>query len=237
MQVSDRWFKKFEDMNLEMRANDTVLEDIIFTKAALAMCENIDWNVGRVLDKLDELGIDDNTIVIYFNDNGPNSWRWNGGMKGRKGSTDEGGVRTPLFVKWSAKIRKGMAVEQVASVIDLLPTLTDMAGISYSIQKPLDGISLKPLLLEENPDWSDRYIFNQWKDRISVRNQKYRLDAEGALFDIENDRGQQVNVSEQFPEIRKEKQSIHKDPRVTASHMVASNVPTGFRTVHSLLTG
>ncbi len=59
-------------------------------------------------------------------------------------------------------------------------------------------------MLEEDPDWSNRYIFNQWKDRISVRNQKFRLDAKGTLFDIENDRGQQVNVSEQFPEIRKE---------------------------------
>jgi arylsulfatase A-like enzyme len=204
MQVPERWYKKFENTELEMRANDTVLEDIIFTKAALAMCENIDWNVGRVVNKLEELGIDDNTIVIYFNDNGPNSWRWNGGMKGRKGSTDEGGVRTPLFVKWPAQIEEGLIIDEIVSVIDLLPTLADMARIIYSIQKPLDGISLKPLLLEENPDWSDRYIFNQWRDRISVRNQKYRLDAEGALFDIESDRGQQVNVSDQFPEIRKE---------------------------------
>ena len=67
------------------------------TRAALAMCENIDWNVGRVLKKLDELKLADNTIVLYFSDNGPNSWRWNGGMKGRKGSTDEGGVRSPLL--------------------------------------------------------------------------------------------------------------------------------------------
>jgi len=204
MQVPDRWFKKFENMNLEMRAKNTDLEDIIFTKAALAMCENIDWNVGRVVDKLEELGIDDNTIIIYFNDNGPNSWRWNGGLRGRKGSTDEGGVRTPLFLKWPTKIEKGIIIDKIASVIDLLPTLTDLAGISHNIQKPLDGISLKPLLLEEDPDWSDRYIINQWKDRISVRSQKFRLDAKGDLYDIENDRGQQVNVSDQFPEIRKE---------------------------------
>jgi len=204
MQVPDRWFKKFENTELEMRAKNTDLEDIIFTKAALAMCENIDWNVGRVVDKLEELGIDDNTIIIYFNDNGPNSWRWNGGMKGRKGSTDEGGVRTPLFVKWPAQIEIGLNIDEIVSVIDLLPTLADMAGISYGIQKPLDGISLKPLLLEENPVWNDRYIFNQWRDRISVRNQKFRLDAKGVLFDIETDRGQQVNVSDQFPEIRQE---------------------------------
>ena len=110
MQVPDKWYTKFENMDLEMRANDPDKENIIFTKAALAMCENIDWNVGRVVNKLEDLGIDDNTIVVYFNDNGPNSWRWNGGMKGRKGSTDEGGVRTPLFVKWPAQIEKGLII-------------------------------------------------------------------------------------------------------------------------------
>ncbi|MDZ7692929.1 MAG: sulfatase-like hydrolase/transferase [Balneolaceae bacterium] len=49
------------------------------------MCENIDWNVGRLLDYLEKSGLDENTIVIYASDNGPNSWRWNGGMRGRKG--------------------------------------------------------------------------------------------------------------------------------------------------------
>ena len=63
------------------------------TRAALALCENIDWNVGRLLGKLDDLGIAEDTIVFYFGDNGPNGARLNGGMKGTKGSADEGGVR------------------------------------------------------------------------------------------------------------------------------------------------
>jgi arylsulfatase A-like enzyme len=70
------------------------------TRAALAMCENIDWNVGRLLAKLDELNLAGNTIVLYFSDNGPNSWRWNGGLKGRKGSIDEGGLRVPFLIRW-----------------------------------------------------------------------------------------------------------------------------------------
>jgi arylsulfatase A-like enzyme len=202
MQVPDKWWVKFENMNLKMRANDIGAENLEFTKAALAMCENIDWNVGRLLGKLEELGLAGNTIVLYFNDNGPNSWRWNGGMKGRKGSTDEGGVRTPLFMKWPAKIQKGKSVEQVSAAIDLLPTLADLVGINHNIQKPLDGLSLKPLLLEKKPVWHDRFIFNKWRDKVSVRNQKYRLDSEGALFDIKKDRGQQNNLSEEWPEIR-----------------------------------
>src|SRR3954447_17886685 len=71
------------------------------------MCENIDWNVGRVLARLDELKLADNTIVLYFSDNGPNGWRWNGGMRGRKGSTDEGGVRSPLPVPWPGPGKPG----------------------------------------------------------------------------------------------------------------------------------
>ena len=91
MQVPDRFFEKVRNADLRMRYAGPEPEDVNFTRAAMAMCENIDWNVGRVLERLDELKLADNTIVLYFCDNGPNSWRWNGGMRGRKGSTDEGG--------------------------------------------------------------------------------------------------------------------------------------------------
>ncbi len=204
-----------------MRAGNPDEEDPVFTKTAWAMCENIDWNVGRVINKLEELGLEENTIVIYFSDNGPNSWRWNGGMKGRKGSTDEGGVRSPLFVKWPARIEGGVVVEQVASVIDLLPTLTSLAGIDLQLEKPLDGVSLKPLLLEKDPPWGERYIFNQWNEKISVRSQKFRLDSEGALYDIENDRGQKVDVAKQFPDIYK----AHLEAKATYLNEVAAELP------------
>ena len=146
MQVPDKFYEKFADAKLQLRHRDLKKEVLPVTRAALAMCENIDWNVGRVLKKLDELKLADNTIVIYFSDNGPNSYRWNGGMKGRKGSTDEGGVRVPMLVRWPGQIKPGTKIEQIAGAIDLLPTLADMAGISLDKKTPLDGISLKPLL-------------------------------------------------------------------------------------------
>ena len=90
MQVPDEYWDRFENKELIMLNRDPEKENIQHTKAALAMCENIDWNVGRIVQKLEELDLSENTIVIYFSDNGPNGWRWNGGMKGRKGSTDEG---------------------------------------------------------------------------------------------------------------------------------------------------
>ena len=130
-----------------MRADNPKQENLPATRCALAMCENIDGNVGRILQKLDELKLADNTIVVYFSDNGPNSWRWNGGMKGRKGSTDEGGVRVPCLVRWPGRIEPRTTVGRIAGAIDLLPTLSSMAGIPVRSEKPLDGLDLSPLLL------------------------------------------------------------------------------------------
>jgi hypothetical protein len=201
MQVPDKFYEKFQNAELKLRAKNPKQEDISFTRAALAMCENIDWNVGRILQKLDELKLADNTIVIYFSDNGPNSWRWNGGMKGRKGSTDEGGVRAPFLIRWPGKIKPAARVTQIAGAIDLLPTLTDLAGVEFVPQKPLDGVSLKPLLLGDAKDWPDRMIFSHWARKVSVRTQKYRLDDGGALFDMEADPGQTRDVAKENPEI------------------------------------
>jgi len=203
MQVPDRWWNKFKNKELEMLHRDPEKEDIEFTKAALAMCENIDWNVGRIMEKLAKLELENNTIVIYLSDNGPNSFRWNAGMKGRKGSTDEGGVRVPMVIQWPGMIKAGKQIKQIAGAIDLLPTLADLAGIDYHTNKPLDGKSLKTLLLEEKIEWEDRLIFNYWNGRTSVRSQKYRLDENGKLFDMENDPGQYLDISGEKPEMAK----------------------------------
>jgi len=200
MQVPDRWWKKFENKELEMHHRDPKRENVGHIRAALAMCENIDWNVGRILKKLDELGIVDNTIVVYFCDNGPNGYRWNGGMKGRKGSTDEGGVRSPLLVRWPKQIPGGQEVKGIGAAIDLLPTLADLAGIKVASNKPLDGISLKSAITETG-QVQDRMIFSCWRNRVSVRTPQYRLDHQGKLYDMTDDPGQYRDVSKQQPEI------------------------------------
>ncbi|WP_417729726.1 arylsulfatase [Rosistilla oblonga] len=201
MQVPDPYWDRFKDKPLAMRHRDPQKEDVDFTRAALAMCENIDDNVGRMLAKLDQWQIADNTIVIYFCDNGPNSWRWNEGMKGRKGATDEGGVRSPLFIRWPQQIPAGKQVSQIAAAIDLLPTLAELTGQKVGSSKPLDGRSLAPLLASDDADWPDRKIISHWKNRVSVRNQRFRLDNRGELFEIATDPQQHVNVADKFPEV------------------------------------
>ena len=200
-QVPDRFYEKFKSGPIKMRNRDPQKEQLDRTRCALAMCENIDWNVGRVLRKLKELTLSEKTIVVYFSDNGPNSWRWNDRMKGRKGSTDEGGVRVPCLVRWPGRIKPGMQIPQIAGAIDLLPTLADMAGIPVVGTKPLDGTSLKPLLLRQGKNWPDRMIFSNQRGRVSVRTQRYRLDNTGKLFDMKTDPGQYNDISKDKPQV------------------------------------
>jgi len=201
MQVPDRWWDNFKDKKIKLRNRDPRRENLPHLRCALAMCENIDWNVGRLLKKLDQLGVTKDTIVVFFHDNGPNGVRWNGGMKGRKGSTDEGGVRSPLLVRWPAAIEKGTFVKPIASVMDLLPTLADCAGMPVISKKKLDGRSLKPLLLGQKIKWADRTIMNCWRGKVSARTQRYRLSHTGQLFDMVADPGQRKNIIEEQPKV------------------------------------
>ncbi|HEV7403585.1 MAG TPA: arylsulfatase [Chthoniobacteraceae bacterium] len=197
--VPDEYWDRFKDRPLTMRARDEKAEDLDSTRCVLAMAENLDANVGRVLRRLDELKLAENTIVLYFSDNGPNTERWNGDMKGRKGSTDEGGVRAPFVIRWPGKIAPGTQVREIAGAIDLLPTLASLAGVPLLGTKPLDGRDLSPLLRGAARDWPDRMIFSHQNGKLSVRTQRHRLDDRGALFDLETDPGQRQDIAAQQP--------------------------------------
>jgi arylsulfatase A-like enzyme len=201
MQVLDEYWNRFKNKELEMHNRERKKEDIGHIRAALAMCENIDWNVGRLLKRLDELQLANDTIVVYFCDNGPNGVRWNGGMKGRKGSTDEGGVRSPLLIRWPGKIPAGKTVTQIAGAIDLLPTLAGLANVPVVSEKPLDGVSLKSRLLGEESAPDDRMLFSHWSGRVSVRTQQHRLSHQGELYDLTRDPGQDRNIATAHPEL------------------------------------
>jgi hypothetical protein len=201
MMIDDKFYNKFKGVDPAMRHRDPEREDVMMTRAAMAMCENIDWNVGRILDQLDDLKLSDNTIVIYFSDNGPNSYRWNGGMKGRKGSIDEGGLRSPFFIRWPGRVLPGSHVLQVTAAIDLLPTLADLTGAKAITAKPLDGRSFKSLLQNESSTWQPRYLYSVRKNQVSIRTERFRLDATGKLYEIPKDRGQRIDVSRKHPEV------------------------------------
>ena len=199
--VPDKYWDRFQDNAITLRGSDGENENVPVTRAALAMCENLDWNVGRVLRRLEELKLANNTIVIYFSDNGPNSRRWNGGMKGIKGSVDEGGVRAPFFLRWPGRIKPGTTVREITGAIDLLPTLASLAGIPRLGSKPLDGKDISPLLFGAEREWPERMLFSHQNGMVSVRAQQYRLDDRGALFDMIADPGQTTDIAQRQPEV------------------------------------
>lgn len=238
MMISNRFYDKFEDRDPEMLHRDPQREDPMMTRAALAMCENIDWNVGRVLAALEQNDLERDTIVVFFCDNGPNSYRWNGDMKGRKGAIDEGGLRSPLFIRWPDSIDAGKRVETIAGAIDLLPTLTSLAGLKVESSKPMDGRDLSPLIDGNGSDWAERSLFSIKNEQVSVRNQRFRLDADGALFDIAEDRGQRNDVSRKNPKIKDRllaQAKAHKDAMMADFERYSSRPYTvGYKTSTTL---
>jgi arylsulfatase A-like enzyme len=198
-------WNRFKDKSLDQTATFVDRENVDHTRCALAMLENQDRNVGRVLNKLRELKLYENTILLYFSDNGPNTHRWTGGMKGTKGTTDEGGIRSVCYLQWQKKLPQGKKVERIAGAIDLLPTLTQLAQVQRVGEKPLDGKDLTPLLFHDDATWPDRALFTRWNKATSVRTDRFRLDATMQLFDMVNDPGQQNALG---PEFETTKQSL-----------------------------
>ncbi len=198
----EKYWEKFKDLKLTQRGTAQGQENIDETRCALAMVENQDWNVGRVLSKLDELKLTGDTIVIYFSDNGPNGHRWNGGLRGKKGGTDEGSVKSVFFLKFPGHVPAGKSIPEISGAIDLMPTLTTMAGIEALGDKPVDGRDLSPLVDDrKDADWAERMIFSAWPQNTTVRTQTHRLDANGRLYDMIADPGQTKPVNDEQPEI------------------------------------
>lgn len=226
-------WQRLKDRPITQRGTAADKEQLDETRCALAMIENQDWNVGRILSKLDDLHLSDNTIVMYFSDNGPNAMRWTDGMKGIKGTTDEGGVRSVCYLRWPARLPAGHTVAQIAGAIDLLPTLTSLSGVPRVGDKPLDGRDLSPLLLKQQVEWPDRMLFTTWAGRVSVRTQQHRLDDQGRLFDMLADPGQTTPINVQNAEltarllaaVKAWRQDVFPKPINTPA--TASNTTTG----------
>lgn len=204
----------FKDKEITQRATIESQENLDETRCVHAMLANQDVNVGRVLAKLKELKLSENTIVLYFSDNGPNSHRWTGGMKGKKGNTDEGGVRSVCYISWPGKLPQGHTVSYISGAIDLLPTLTSLAGVKRVGDKPLDGLDLSPLLKREKVEWVDRNIFSTWGGQVSVRTQTHRLDNAGNLYDMTADAGQTTPINDKEPALATKLQEAVKAWRV-----------------------
>jgi arylsulfatase A-like enzyme len=126
-----------------------------------AMITNIDENVGRLFRKLDALGIRENTIVVYLNDNGPNTMRFVGDMRGMKTHVDDGGIRSPLLFHWPAKVSPRKTSDALCAHIDVLPTILDACDVDVPAGHKIDGRSFLPLLTGDDANWPARQVVLQ----------------------------------------------------------------------------
>ena len=181
------------------------------TAAVYAMVDNIDTNVGRLLATLDQQGLAKNTIVLFLTDNGPNGKRYNGGMRGAKGSVHEGGCRVPCYIRWPQRIEPSK-IQQITAHIDLLPTLAGWCDVDLPGSLELDGQDLSQLIAEgHDGSLQDRCLLTirhqsdvgMQFHRAAARDKQFRLTIENgkpALFDLLADPGQKVDLAKQMPE-------------------------------------
>ncbi|MCA9138931.1 MAG: sulfatase-like hydrolase/transferase [Planctomycetales bacterium] len=226
------------------------------TAAVYAMVENIDSNVNRLLETLDRSQQTARTIVIFMTDNGPNGQRFNGGMRGAKGSIHEGGCRVPCLIRWPGVIEP-KTISQITGHIDILPTLAQWCDVALPKKLDLDGKSLVRLIKDGSDDGlAGRSILtyrpNQLKletfGKAAVRTNRHRLTIENgkaALFDMVVDPGQKTDIADQLPDIAKQMKE-HADryfemirPSITETRVVpiSKQRPTFIPSVDATLSG
>ncbi|WP_119078816.1 arylsulfatase [Chitinophaga alhagiae] len=186
-----------------------------------AMVTRLDAYVGQVLNKLEELGLTRNTIVIFSSDNGPHTeggadpafFNSNGGFRGVKRDLYEGGIRVPFIVKWPGKVKAGARTAQPAAFWDLMPTFLQVAGAPAA--QATDGISILPTWLGKGRQKEHPYFyweFHEGGGRQAVRAGKWKAvrlqvkkDPNGPLelYDLQQDPGEKNNVAAQHPDIIK----------------------------------
>jgi arylsulfatase A-like enzyme len=180
------------------------------------LIENIDDNFGRLLAKLKDSGIEDNTLVIFMTDNGGTLGVqiFNAGMRGQKVTPYQGGTRVPSFWRWPAGFQGGVDVDALTAHIDIFPTLAAIAGVDLSAEAKaqVEGRSLLPLLKDPKADWPDRTLVThvgRWPrgkvetakyTNCSIRDARFTLVNNRELYDLKADPGESKNVLTSHPD-------------------------------------
>ncbi|AWV97639.1 sulfatase [Arcticibacterium luteifluviistationis] len=179
-----------------------------------AMINKLDQNIGKLMDKLKELSLLENTVVIFYSDNG-GLWG-NAPLKGKKGTLHEGGIRVPMIVNWAGKIKAASICETPVTSVDLFPTLLQLAGGSPEDYGQLEGKSLLPLLNDQN-EFPERSLYwhfpHHRKEGLSMGaairkgDWKYIYEFETEeefIYNLKEDLGEQINLLKKYPAKAKE---------------------------------
>jgi arylsulfatase A-like enzyme len=192
--------------------------------------EEFDFETGRLLDKLDELGLRDNTLVIYTTDNGPWNqpryyerkkghpkdsifWGESGPLRNGKGSCREGGYRAPCIVRWPGKVPAGKVSDTMWATIDFMPTFANLAGFKLPDDRIIDGIDQTDVLFGKTDKGRESFFFNnagirmgKWKYLLpNAHFHGYAVEADrkkvDELFDLDADIGETTNLADKYPEV------------------------------------
>ena len=169
----------------------------------------MDAAIGRLLDLLDEYGIADNTIIIFFSDNGGGSSADNAPLRGRKGQMFEGGIRVPCIVKWPGKIPAGTTSNAFLTSLEILPTLCAATGAVPTKGVPLDGFDMLSVLQGKRASARTEMFWQRKLDKgARVGHWKWVESSRGnGLFDLRHDIGERRDLSKERPEILKRVQA------------------------------
>jgi arylsulfatase A-like enzyme len=209
------------------RGTNGYLPHIAPRAAYAAMITRLDREVGRMLDLVQELGLDEQTVFVFTSDNGPLYDRLGGtdsgffdsanGFRGRKGSVYEGGIRVPCIVRWKGRMVAGATADRVTGFEDWLPTFLELAGAKSAIPKDVDGISFAPTLLgrkqgarpflyREFPAYGGQQSvrLGDWKgvrQQLAPRAQDGQPQMPIELYDLRKDPGETTEVSARHPNV------------------------------------
>jgi arylsulfatase len=225
LQVPDEYYQKYKGLvpspdrypSMGQPFPDMNEREIEVARKVYAMVTNIDYNLGRLFQTLNQLDLSSNTAVIFLTDNGPQQRRYVAGLRGRKGSVFEGGVKVPCFMRLPGRLPENLEIDTPAAHIDLFPTVLALCGIPAADDILIDGKTLLPVVDKKPMDWADRPLFFHWQrgfpepyNNIAVRKGRYKLvgkSSHGAsekafeLFDLEKDPYELENIQAIHPGI------------------------------------
>jgi arylsulfatase A-like enzyme len=198
-------------------------------KAFAAMVSRMDYDIGRIVQTLKGASIDENTIIFFCSDNGA-AQRWegvfdsSGELRGRKRDLYEGGIRTPMVVRYPGKIRPGVNTEAVWYFADVLPTLAAIAGVSAL--KEIDGVNIWPCIIEDRPLPDDRFLYWEfcekrfgqavrWQNWKAVKND---VGSPWELYDISSDISEKKNLSDERKDVVEKIEAWIEQNRTESPH-------------------
>ncbi|WP_298506732.1 arylsulfatase [uncultured Maribacter sp.] len=205
-----------------------------------SMVDRMDVYVGQIIDKVNDLGIADNTIIMFASDNGAHGeggadidfFNSSGGLRGKKRDLYDGGIRSPFIVLWPGKIKKGTSTEHLSAFWDVVPTVAEIAGI-VSL-KNTDGISFLPSLLGMKGQQKHKYLY--WEFAIKGGRQAIRIDDwKGVVYNAFEGEKSNLELYNLYVDVKEEHNVAKEHPEIVAEMkelLASSRTPSGIFPLH-----